>query len=292
MEQKTIRYLIWALVAVAMVAMSALVLAVSGRTLTPVLPPMPDQTALSRGYQGPCYRTEGGAAFVCDSGGTIAINDGAALTLAAGSTFDYAIPPTFSSGLTVTGGLVANGDTAISGTLSVGGTPVVVQGGAFDGSNVKVAGTAVARLSGSTIDGAALSVLGTPVARLSGSTIDGAAISVLGTPVARLSGSTINGAAISVVGTPVVVQAGALSAGKHFVCGTTPITGTGVLATGLTTPAFVMVSLGQDATDDAGQVTFRNQTNVVTAKVWTAITPTLASTTAAVLVDWCVIGTP
>jgi hypothetical protein len=89
----------------------------------------------------------------------------------------------------------------------------------------------------------------------------------------------------SVVGQ--VLQYG--TSGKKIICGTDTITGTGVLAHGLTTPSVVLVSLGQDPDGDADMVTFSNAAATVTAKVWN-VEATPNATGAAV--DWCVIGTP
>ena len=82
------------------------------------------------------------------------------------------------------------------------------------------------------------------------------------------------------------------SSGKAEVCGTTTITGTGTLATGLSTPqAVVALNMGADANYDHNRLSFTNTSATVVAKVWNgAATPAAAAT--GVPVDWCVIGTP
>lgn len=116
MEQKTIRYLIWALAAVAIVAISALVIGLTGQPFAPVLPPVPDEQGLTRGYAGPCYRTEGSEAFVCASGGTFSVLSGGTLSVAAGAIETHANAVTFSGATTLSGA------TSLSGAVTLGST--------------------------------------------------------------------------------------------------------------------------------------------------------------------------
>jgi hypothetical protein len=117
----------------------------------------------------------------------------------------------------------------------------------------------------------------------------GGALTVAGTPIALVSGSTINAASLKVVGTPVVVQVGALAAGARMVCGSTTITGTGVLPTTLATPQYVNLSLAADVTGNCQSLSYTNTSATVTAKCYnSALTPAPATTPVAV--NWCAIG--
>jgi len=84
---------------------------------------------------------------------------------------------------------------------------------------------------------------------------------------------------------------GYATAGQKIICGSTNITGTGVIAHALATPSFVQLSLAQDVTGDCARLSYTNSAATVTAKCWnSALTPAAAAAVAAV--NWCVIGTP
>lgn len=94
---------------------------------------------------------------------------------------------------------------------------------------------------------------------------------------------------LTVGATPVALQVGALAAGARMVCGSTQVTGTTTLPTGLATPQYVNLSLAQDVTADCAKLSYTNAAGVVTAKCWTSsATPAAATTPAAV--NWCAIG--
>lgn len=81
------------------------------------------------------------------------------------------------------------------------------------------------------------------------------------------------------------------TSGQKIVCGSTTITGTGTLPTGLATPSYVQLTLAQDVTGDCARLSYTNASATVTAKCWSAAaTPAAAATAAAV--NWCAIGTP
>lgn len=113
------------------------------------------------------------------------------------------------------------------------------------------------------------------------------------TPV---NGQVISPTAVIVNGTPafwvtpIPTATPNVSGGLYTVCGSTTITGTGTIAHGLATPAYVSAGLAQDATGDAARVSWTNSSATVTIKVWnSALTPAPNQTGAAV--DWCVKGT-
>ena len=103
-------------------------------------------------------------------------------------------------------------------------------------------------------------------------------------------GGNLTAATIKAGGTPVVVQTGAL-VGNRIVCGSTTITGTGVIPTGLATPWYVLYSDAQNVTGDGARLSHTNASATVTIKAWNAIQTPAASATG-MPVDWCVIGTP
>lgn len=79
--------------------------------------------------------------------------------------------------------------------------------------------------------------------------------------------------------------------GQRVVCGSTTITGTGVIAHGLATPQYVLHNLAGDATGNGNLTSHTNISGVVTLKIWnSALTPAAATTPLAV--DWCAVGTP
>lgn len=84
------------------------------------------------------------------------------------------------------------------------------------------------------------------------------------------------------------------ASGQQLVYGTATITGTAVIAHGLTTVTFCQATLGEDPTAGAGDgahVTVTVAANVCTAKVWQDDFVTAASETN-VDVHWLVIGAP
>lgn len=84
------------------------------------------------------------------------------------------------------------------------------------------------------------------------------------------------------------------ASGQQLVYGTATITGTAVIAHGLTTVTFCQATLGEDPTAGAGEaahVTVTVAANVCTAKVWQDDFVTAASETN-VDVHWLVIGAP
>lgn len=84
------------------------------------------------------------------------------------------------------------------------------------------------------------------------------------------------------------------ASGQQLVYGTATITGTAVIAHGLTTVTFCQATLGEDPTAGAGEaahVTVTVAANVCTAKVWQDDFVT-AATEANVVVHWLVIGAP
>lgn len=79
--------------------------------------------------------------------------------------------------------------------------------------------------------------------------------------------------------------------GIRQVCGSTTITGTGTIPTGLATPQYIVHSLAADATGNQNVLSHTNVAATVTIKVWnSALTPAAATTPIAV--DWCAIGVP
>ena len=189
------------------------------------------------------------------------------------------------------------GDLAVTGEISGGSfvpaqftsaTALTADTGVFT-TSVSIAGTPAARVSGSAINATSLKVALTPVALLSGSAIDATSLKVAATAVALQAGSNIDAASLKVAATPVVVQVGALAAGARIVCGSTTITGTGTLPTGLATPQYVNLTLGQDVTGNCENLSFTNASATVTAKCFSsALTPAPATTPVAV--NWCAIG--
>lgn len=235
------------------------------------LPPAPVETPVGVEARGVNVRTEKALVvenYIDDKG-----------------TLDVAGAATIGGALTVTGAITGG---SFSPDTFTNASDLIANTGAFT-TSLKVALTPVALLSGSAINATSLKVAATPVALLQGSAIDAASLKVALTPVALLSGSTLNETAISVAGTPVVVQVGALSGGQSVICGSTVITGTGVLPTGLATPMYVTLSLGQDVTGDCNRLSFTNAAATVTAKCYnSALTPAPATTPATV--NWCVNG--
>ena len=189
--------------------------------------------------------------------------------------------PTIPDSRGITGTL--SGDIYIPDNLTVGKALAVV-GSETVGGSLTVTGAIV----GASFSPTTFSNTGDLTANTGNFTTT---LTLASTPVARLSGSAIDAASLKVAATPVAVQVGALSAGQRIVCGTTNITGTGTLPTGLATPSYVLVSLAQDATGDCARLSTTNAAATVTAKCWnTALTPAAAATVA--VVNWCVNGNP
>lgn len=79
--------------------------------------------------------------------------------------------------------------------------------------------------------------------------------------------------------------------GQRERCGTQSITSTSTLAHGMSTPTYVLLSMGQDVTADGGRVTYTNSAGVVTVKGWSnGAGPTPVTTP--ISISWCVIGSP
>ncbi len=101
-----------------------------------------------------------------------------------------------------------------------------------------------------------------------------------GTPAIEMNGMDITGKVLRYAST-----------GQQIVCGSTTITGTGVIAHALATPVYVMAQLAQDTTGGSEHLSHTNSAATVTIKVWnSALTP--AASNAGAVIDWCVIGTP
>lgn len=174
-------------------------------------------------------------------------------------------------------------DLAVGGDLTVTGD---ITGGSFVPSEFSSATDLYADTGTFTTT---LKLAGTAVARVSGDAINASSVKVALTPVALLSGSAIDTLSLKVGATPVVVQVGALAAGAKIICGTTTITGTGVLPTTLATPQYVNLSLAADVTGNCQSLSYTNASATVTAKCFnSALTPAPATTPVAV--NWCAIG--
>jgi hypothetical protein len=81
------------------------------------------------------------------------------------------------------------------------------------------------------------------------------------------------------------------TAGQQLVCGSTTVTGSATVATGLTTCTYPLPGLGQDVNGDAAHVSATCSSGNIVLKAWdTALTPAANQTGA--VVTWCAVGTP